>query len=110
MRIFGSARIARAIATPLSLAARQPHAALADDGVVALLEGFDELVAVRDPADRDDLLAGGVWPRIADVLRDRPVEQEVVLQHDAQVLPVVAQAHPREVAAVDQDAARQSDG
>ena len=41
----------------LALAARQPHAALADDRVVALLELLDELVAVRDPADRLDLLA-----------------------------------------------------
>ena len=36
----------------LPLAARQPHAALADDRVVALLELLDELVAVRDAADR----------------------------------------------------------
>ena len=41
----------------LPLAARQPHAALADDRVVALLEPLDELVAVRDAADRDDLVA-----------------------------------------------------
>ena len=41
----------------LPLAARQPHAALADDRVVALLELLDELVAVRDAADRDDLVA-----------------------------------------------------
>ena len=41
----------------LALAARQPHAALADDRVVALLERLDELVAVRDAADRLDLLA-----------------------------------------------------
>ena len=32
----------------LALTARQLHAALADDRVVALLESIDELVAVRD--------------------------------------------------------------
>ena len=41
----------------LPLAARQAHAALADDRVVALLERLDELVAVRDAADRLDLVA-----------------------------------------------------
>ena len=75
----------------LPLAARQPHAALADDRVVALLERLDELVAVRDPADRLDLLARRVRPGVGDVLGDRAVEQEVVLQHDAEVLAVVAQ-------------------
>src|SRR5262249_60874978 len=41
----------------LPLPARQPDAALADDRVVAPLEALDELVAVRDPADRLALLA-----------------------------------------------------
>ena len=79
---------------PLALAAGQPHAALADDRVVPLLERLDELVAVRDPADRLDLVARRVRPGVRDVLGDRAVEQEVVLQHDAEVRPVVAQRAP----------------
>ena len=51
---------------PLALAARELHAALADDGVVALLEPADELVAVRDAAGRLDLL-----PRRARAARRR---------------------------------------
>ncbi len=92
---------------PLALPARQPDAALADDGVVALLERLDELVAVRDAADRDDLVAVGVRPRVRDVLGDRAVEEEIVLQHDAQMLPEVAQLDARQIAPVDQHAARQ---
>ena len=41
----------------LPLAARQPHAALADDRVVPLLESLDELVGMRDAADAHDVLA-----------------------------------------------------
>ena len=91
----------------LPLAARQPDAALADDRVVALLEALDELVAVRDAAHRSDLLARGVRLRVGDVLGDRAVEEEVVLQHDPEMLAVVAQLDRGEVVAVDQDAARQ---
>ena len=52
----GSARIARAIDDALALAARELHAALADDRVVAVLERLDELVGVRDPADPLDVV------------------------------------------------------
>ena len=79
----------------LTLSARQPDAAFADDGVVALLEGFDELVAVGDAADGLDFLARGVGPGVGDVLGDRAVEEEVVLQHDAEMCPVVAQLDRR---------------
>ena len=62
---------------------------------------------MRDPAHRDDLLAGGVRLREGDVGGDRPVEEEVVLEHDAQVLAEVAKLDAREVRAVDQHAPRQ---
>ena len=48
--------------------------------------------------------------RERDVLGDRAVEQEVVLQHDAEVRAVVAQLHVVEVAAVDEHAALTADG
>src|SRR6185369_8823656 len=54
----------------LPLAAREAHAALADDRVVSLLERFDELVAMRDAADGFDVLAAGVRPRVRDVFGD----------------------------------------
>src|SRR4051812_28940061 len=55
---------------PLPLAAREAHAAFADDRVITLFERFDELIAMRDPADGFDVLAAGVRPRVRDVLRD----------------------------------------
>src|SRR4029077_12862327 len=55
----------------LALPARQAHAALADHRVVLFLEPLDELVAMRDAADRLDLLAGRVRVAVGDVLRDR---------------------------------------
>jgi hypothetical protein len=70
-----------------------------------VLELLDELVAVRDAAHRHDLVARGMRPCIGDVLRDRAVEQEVVLQHDAQVRAEVAQLDRRQIMAVDEDAA-----
>ena len=79
----------------LALAAGELDAALADHRVVALLELRDELVAVRDAADALDLRARRVRPREGDVLGDRAVEEEVVLQHDAEVRAVVAQADRR---------------
>ena len=47
-------------------------------------------------------------PREGDVLGDRAVEQEVVLQHDAEVGAVIAQPHRGEIAAVDVDGAADS--
>src|SRR5262249_36590229 len=69
----------------LALAARQPHAALTDDGVVLLLEAVDELVGVRDSTDALDVGLRRVRCAVRDVLADRAVEQEVVLQHDAEM-------------------------
>ena len=75
----------------LALSAREAHAALADDGVVAELELRDELVAVSDAARLADLLHRGARLRECDVLANGAIEQEIVLQHDAQVRPVLAE-------------------
>ena len=69
----------------LALPARQLDAALADDRVVLLLEPVDELVGVRDAADLANLLQRRVRPAVADVVGDGAVEQEVVLEHDAEL-------------------------
>ena len=87
----------------LPLPARQLDPALPDDRVVLLVEALDELVGVRDVADGADLLQRGVLAAVADVVADRAVEEEVVLQHDAELRAVVAQPHRREIAAVDPD-------
>src|SRR6185503_16910269 len=91
----------------LALAARQLDAALADDRVVALLELLDELVGVRDAADLFDLFQRRVRTTVAEVLGNGAVEQEIVLQHDAELLAIVAQPHAGEIPAVDEDRAAQ---
>ena len=89
----------------LALSPRQPHPALADDRVVLLLEAFDELVAMGDMADGLDFIEAGVRFGVGDVLGDRAVEQEVVLQHDAEVRAVIAQADRAQIAPIGEDAA-----
>src|SRR5256885_17191383 len=63
---------------PLALTAGEAHAALADDRVVLLFERLDEFVAVRDAADSLDLFSICVRLGERDVLRNRPVEEEIV--------------------------------
>ena len=84
----------------LALAAGQPDAALADDRLVPLLEPLDELVGVRDPADPLDVGRRRVRRAVADVLGHGAVEQEVVLQHDAEMAAVFGQPQRRQIAAV----------
>ena len=70
---------------PLSLTTGQPPAAFADERVVAAWQGLDEVVE----------LGGARRPRsprrwhqacpMRDVLADRRVEQERVLEHDAEL-------------------------
>src|SRR5690606_3284486 len=89
---------------PLALTAREPHAALPDDGVVAIGESEYELVAVGDPRGGAYFLVGRIGSCESDVLEHRAVKQEVVLQHDAELRAVVAEPEGGQVAAVDQDA------
>jgi len=61
---------------------------------------------VGDPRRFLDLFARRVRPRERNVLGDRSVEQEVVLQHHAELPAVVAEPERREIATVDEDPAR----
>ena len=63
----------------LLLAARQAVAPLADDGVVAVGQGGDDVVDAGRPAGRLQLGVGGVGPGVAQVVADRLVEQVRVL-------------------------------
>src|SRR3569832_1527104 len=67
----------------LLLAARELEAALTDLRLVALRQGFDEVVDVGHLRRADDLVARGVGPRILNVVIERVVEQHRVLRHDA---------------------------
>ena len=53
-----------------------------------------------------DLLPGGVEPAVADVLLDRPREEQRLLEDDADLLPQRLELEVAEVDAVDHDAAR----
>ena len=81
-------------AQALLLAAGDVGAALFDVGVVALREGADEVVRLRELAGVDELLVRRVLVAPAQVLLDRAGEQHVFLQHHrdraAQRVEVVA--------------------
>ena len=67
----------------LLLAARQPVAALADDGVVAVGQRGDDVVDARGPARGHDLVVGGVGLGVAQVGADVSWNRCGVLGDDA---------------------------
>ena len=73
----------------LPLAAGEDLAALADQRIVAVGQPQDELVGAGGAGGGDDLRPRGVGPAVGDVLGDRAVEQERLLQHDADVAAVL---------------------
>ena len=91
---------------PLPLPARELHAALAHDGVVAVLQRFGELVDAGDAAGFEELLFGGVGPGEHHVLANGAVEQERLLQNDAELRAVAGELQRVEIDAVDQNPAR----
>ena len=74
---------ARAIGQALSLTAGQCGGALAQDAVVALGHGHDEIVGGGLLGRGDDVLECGPLAAVGDVLGDRAAEQERLLQHHA---------------------------
>ena len=103
IRMRGSARIARAIATRCRCPPESFTPALAHDGVVPLGEALARTRrSAPCPAGREDLGARGARLGEGDVLGDGAVEEEVVLQHHAQLAPVVAQPQRRRGPSVDQ--------
>ncbi len=82
---------------PLGLAAGEPPAALADAGVVPVRQQGDEPVGVRGDGGRPDGLLGGLGPAVGDVVADRAVDEQRLLEHDGDV---AAQAGPGQVAQV----------
>ena len=69
----------------LSLAAGEVEATVADEGVVALREGVDELVGVGDACGLSDLLAGVAFGAEGDVGGDGVVEEDAVLGDEAEL-------------------------
>src|SRR4029453_13002533 len=69
----------------LPLAAGELYPALADDRLVALFELLGELVHAGQAAGPQHLLLARLRPREGDVLADRAVEEERVLEDDAEL-------------------------
>ena len=86
----------------LSLPAGEVGAALLDQCVVAFGELVDELVGAGEPGDLDDARARHRRIGEGDVLVDGAVEQEVLLQHDADVAPEPRRIDMVQVRAVEQ--------
>ena len=102
----GSARIARAIATrwrspPESLTPRSPTTVSYFSGSFATKSSQRAISAARRISS-----SRGVRAREGDVLQDRAVEEEVVLEDDAELRPVVGETHAGEVLSVHEDRAR----
>ena len=91
----------------LALAARQAHAALAEEGLVALGQGGDEVVREGRAWPRrctSSSLASG--PAVADVLHRVGREDHAVLRHDADARAQVVRATARRRRAVERTRAR----
>src|SRR6266853_3712090 len=74
-------------AEALAFAAGQAAAGLGDFGVVALREVRDELVRMGRARGLFDLFRCGVEPPVAQVVGDRALEQDRVLQDDRDLFP-----------------------
>src|SRR5205814_7112632 len=89
----------------LLLADGHGRAALGHDRLVALWELLDELVRVDEARRVSHLLVGDRRVVQADVRRDRPGEDERVLEDDADMLANAGLAELTQVVAVQEDAA-----
>ena len=69
----------------LALPGRQPAAALADLGLVAVRQPLDELVRAHRPGGGDHLELARARAAEHDVLAHGPGEQEPLLRHDAEL-------------------------
>src|SRR6516225_969751 len=89
----------------LALAARKCLPALADDRIVAVGKLQNEFMSTGRAGGSDDLFARRMGPAVGDILGDRAVKEERILQDDADVLAVFRNAERADVGAVDQDGA-----
>src|SRR6185312_10511715 len=91
-------------ADPLALAPGDVRSPLPQDGLVAVRQAGDEVVGVGRPRGAFDLLPGRLESAVADVLADRPGEEQRLLQDDADLLAQRLQLEVANVDAVDLDA------
>src|SRR5262245_14219531 len=87
---------------PLSLPATQPHAAFADDRVVALSKRRYEIMSVGHASRVLDLFIGRISHRVTNVLRDRPIKQKHVLLDDTQQLAIAPYVNFTQIDSIEQ--------
>ena len=87
----------------LPLAAGEPDAPLADDGVVAVGRAPDELVRLGGLGRRHDLLVGRVGSAEGDVVAHGAREEARLLQHYPDLGPAASERHVAHVVAVEPD-------
>src|SRR5690606_26755277 len=75
-----------------------------DHRLVSLRELLDELVGVGKLGCAAKIRLADIAPAVADVLGDGAVEEEDVLLHDAQELPVAVEVDLFDVDAIEPDA------
>ena len=90
----------------LLLAAGQIGRAFLDVGFISVRHALDEFLGAREPCRAHRILEREAGPAGEDVFANRAAEQEVVLQHDTEALPQMAQVDLAQVAAVDLQEAR----
>ena len=87
---------------PLALTARQPRAALAQEGVVALRQLAQKLIGGRGHRGGLDLGVARRRPAVADVLARAGAEQHRLLRHQADLRANVLRPQIRKPLVVDQ--------
>ena len=88
---------------PLPLAAGEVEAAFAEDGVVAVRQGGDEVVGRGDLRGLFDLGERRLGMAEGDVGRDGVAEQKCLLKDEADVPPQVVEIEIAQVVAVEQN-------
>ena len=89
-------------ADALAFASGQPHAALADLGLVAVGQALDEFVGVGRLGGLDDLLQRRLQAAVPDVVGDRPGKEHRVLGHHADLAAQRLEAQRPHVAPVEE--------
>src|SRR5690606_5506191 len=87
---------------PLALPPREPHAALAEEGIVALRQLAYECIGACGPGGRFNLCVARRRSTIADVLAGSGAEQNGFLGHNPDALADGLRIGLRDVDAVDQ--------
>ena len=86
---------------PLALSARQVGRTLFDVGLISVGHAFDEFFGTREPCRLHRIRERQAGTPGNDVVPYRTAEQEVVLQHHAEVLSQMAQVDIAQIGSVD---------